>query len=58
MSAAKAAFGILMLAIQVYVFFGPPPTSPAAAAITALASYVVFAAVAQWLDGQRHHATV
>jgi len=29
-------FGIVMIAIQSYVFFGPPPTSPAAAAITAL----------------------
>jgi hypothetical protein len=52
------AFGILMLAIQGYVFFGPPPTSPGAAAITALVSYVVFAAVAQWLDRQRKHAAV
>ena len=52
------AFGILMLAIQSYVFFGPPPTSPGAAATTALVSYVVFAAVAQWLDRQRSHATV
>ncbi len=51
-------FGILMLAIQCYVFFGPPPSSPGAAAITALVSYVVFAAVAQWLDRQRKHAAV
>jgi hypothetical protein len=48
-------FGVLMLAIQCYVFFGPPPTSPDAAAITALVSYVVFAVVAQWLDRQRKH---
>jgi hypothetical protein len=48
-------FGLLMLAIQAYVFFGPPPTSPAAAAVTALVFYVVFAAVAQWLDGHRDH---
>lgn len=47
-------FGILMLAIQAYIFFGPPPASPAAAAVTALVSYVVFAAAAQWLD--RHRA--
>jgi hypothetical protein len=46
-------FGVLMLGIQGYVFFGPPPASPAAAAATALASYVVFAAVAHWLDRQR-----
>jgi hypothetical protein len=49
-------FGILMLAIQCYVFFGPPPTSPTAAAITALVSYVAFAALAKWLDRQRKHA--
>jgi len=51
------AFGIVMLAIQGYVFFGPPPISPSAAAITALVSYVVFAAGAQWLDRQRHHVS-
>ena len=51
-------FGILMLAVQCYVFFGPPPISPGAAAITALASYVAFAAVAQWLGRQREHAAV
>jgi hypothetical protein len=51
-------FGILMLAIQCYIFFGPPPTSPGAAAITALVSYGVFAAVVQWLDRQRKHAAV
>ena len=50
--------GITMIAIQCYLFFGPPPTSPAAAAISALVSYVVFAAVAQWLDRQRKFATV
>jgi len=50
-------FGITMVAIQCYLFFGPPPTSPAAAAISALVSYVVFAAVAQWLDRQRKSAT-
>ncbi len=51
-------FGTLMVAIQCYLFFGPPPVSPAAAAISALVSYVVFAAVAQWLDRQRKYATV
>jgi len=49
-------FGILMLAIQAYIFFGPPPASPAAAAVTALVSYVVFAAAAQWLDRHREYA--
>jgi len=51
-------FGTLMLAIQGYIFFGPPPTSPGAAAITALVSYFVFAVVAHWLDRQRHHAAI
>jgi hypothetical protein len=46
-------FGILMLAIQSYIFFGPPPTSPVAAAVTALVSYIVFAAAAHWLDCNR-----
>jgi hypothetical protein len=47
-------FGVLMLAIQGYIFFGPPPVSPRAAALTALVSYIIFAAVAQWLDRQRY----
>ena len=57
-SVGPPLFGILMLGIQCYVFFGPPPVSPSAAAITALVSYAVFAAVAQWLDRQRTHAVV
>jgi len=43
-------FGLVMLAIQAYVFFGPPPVSAKAAALTALAAYVVFAAVAERLE--------
>jgi membrane-bound metal-dependent hydrolase YbcI (DUF457 family) len=46
-------FGVVMLAIQSYIFFGPPPVSPAAAAITALVSYVLFAVLAEWLARQR-----
>lgn len=49
-------FGVVMLAIQTYVFFGPPPASPAAAAATALVTYAAFAAVAGWLARQRTHA--
>ena len=49
-------FGVVMLAIQSYIFFGPPPASPVAAAMTALASYIVFAAIAAWLARQRTHA--
>ncbi len=48
-------FGVLMLAIQSYIFFGPAPASPVAAAVTALVSYVVFAAVAYWLDRNREY---
>jgi hypothetical protein len=48
--------GMVMLAIQSYIFFGPPPASPAAAAITALVSYVVFAVSAELLARQRRHA--
>ena len=40
-----ALFGLVMLAIQAYVFFGPPPVSDRAAALTALAAYAVFAVV-------------
>jgi len=49
-------FGVLMLAIQSYVFFGPLPASPNAAAATALISYLVFAAVAYGLDLNREPA--
>ena len=48
--------GVVMVAIQSYVFFGPPPASPAVAAATALVSYVAFAALAEWLARQRRHA--
>lgn len=47
------AFGIVLLAVQAVVFFGSPPSSPSAAALTAILSYVVFAAVAYWLEKKR-----
>ncbi len=46
-------FGILLLIVQGIVFFGAPPSSPSAAAITALLSYVLLAAVAYWLEQKR-----
>jgi hypothetical protein len=49
---ATAAFGLIMLAIQAYVFFGPPPASDKAAAATALVAYVVFAVVIRLIDGR------
>jgi membrane-bound metal-dependent hydrolase YbcI (DUF457 family) len=42
---AVIVFGFAMLAIQCYVFFGPPPASAQSAALTALAAYATFAAV-------------
>lgn len=50
------AFGIVMLAIQAYVFFGPPPASSAGFAVTALVFCAVFALVAQALGRQRRSA--
>ena len=46
-------FGVAMLVVQAVVFFGPPPSSDRAAAVTALGSYVLFAAVAGWLERRR-----
>ena len=43
-----AAFGLIMIGIQAYVFFGPPPVSDKAAAVTALAAYLLFTAII-WL---------
>jgi len=50
---AMLVFGVVMLGIQAYVFFGPPPASDKAAAVTALASYVVFAVVIRTLERKR-----
>ena len=49
--AAFILFGISMLGIQAYVFFGPPPVSEKAAAWTALVAYAVFAGVIAMLEG-------
>ena len=45
--------GVVMLAVQAFVFFGPPPSSDRAAAVTAIGSYLLFAAVAGWLERRR-----
>ena len=50
---AIIVFGVVMLGIQAYVFFGPPPASPAAAASTALAAYGIFALVIWFLAHRR-----
>ena len=56
--AATVAFCLFMLAIQAYVFFGPPPVSDKAAAATAIVAYIVFAAVIRLLEGHRQNAKV
>jgi hypothetical protein len=44
------AFGLAMLAIHAHVFFGAPPRSANAAALTAIGAYVVFAAIIHVLE--------
>lgn len=46
-------FGIIMLTVQAYVFFGLAPPSAKASAATALVFYCVFAGVAFWLEKKR-----
>ena len=46
-------FGIVMLAIQVLPFYTPPPSSGNMVAISALFAYVLFAAIAAWLERKR-----
>src|SRR6267154_2954365 len=54
---AMLVFGAIMLGIQVYVFFGPPPASDKAAAATALIGYAVFALVIRALERRRDRTT-
>ena len=53
LSFGTQVFGVVMLGIQAYVFFGPPPTSDRAFAWTALVAYAVFAMVIWWLQDRR-----
>jgi uncharacterized membrane protein HdeD (DUF308 family) len=48
-----AILGIVAVALQAYVFFGPPPVSDTAFALTALGLYFAFAVAAYWLEGKR-----
>ena len=52
-SLGALAFGIVMLAIQLYVFFGPTPPSDRAAASTGLVAYALFAAAIWWLHDRK-----
>jgi membrane-bound metal-dependent hydrolase YbcI (DUF457 family) len=45
--------GIVAVALQAYVFFGPPPVSDTAFALTALGLYFAFAVAVWWLEGKR-----
>ncbi len=47
---AFLVFGVIMLAIQVYVFFGPPPSSANAAAAMAIVAYALFAFIIRVLE--------
>lgn len=46
--------GIVLIAAQAMVFFGAPPTSATAAALTALIAYFIFAAASYWLERYRN----
>jgi len=48
--ASLFALGLVMLAIQAFIFFGPPPASDRAIAVTALVSYAIFAGVIAWWE--------
>lgn len=50
-------FAVVMVVVQAYTFFGPPPSSPTAFAITAIASYTVFAIIIWWLQDRGAPAT-
>lgn len=48
-------FSFVMLGVQAYIFFGPPPASGASIAGTALGAYGLFAAIA-WVLADRRRA--
>jgi len=52
-SLGTIVFGIAMLGIHAFVFFGPPPASDRAAASTALIAYALFAAMIWRLQDRR-----
>ena len=54
---AMLVFGMIMLAIQAYVFFGPPPSSDKAAAATAFFAYIVFALIIRAFERGRDLTT-
>ena len=55
-SVGTFVFGALMIALQSYLFFGPPPVSDKAAAWSAIACYAVLTVVIWWLVDRRETA--
>jgi hypothetical protein len=55
LSRAKSTFvfGVLLVAVQIYFLFAPPPPSDTAIASTAIISYVLFALVIWWLQDRK-----
>jgi hypothetical protein len=53
---AMPAFGVAIFAMQASMLYAPPPPSAGAMAVTALASYAVFAAAIAWLERGRSDA--
>jgi hypothetical protein len=51
-------FALIMMAVQLTVFFGAPPSSSQEVAVSALVSYGLFAAMAYWLERKRSEAPV
>src|SRR6185369_4243755 len=51
--AATVVFGLIMIVVEAYVFFGPPPASDKALALTSIIAYLVFALVIGLLEGGR-----
>jgi hypothetical protein len=56
-TAGFVVFTFFLVIVQIATFFGAPPKTPAAAAITALAAYFVLAAIAGVLDARRGSST-
>jgi hypothetical protein len=44
------SFLVFLVVLQIYANFGPPPSSPAVMAVTALALYVAVALLAGWVE--------
>jgi membrane-bound metal-dependent hydrolase YbcI (DUF457 family) len=50
-------FGALTVALQAYIFFGPPPASDKSIASTAIGSYALLAFVIWWLQDRKSAST-